>query len=106
MTRFTGVPLTLRLARAIEQGLGVPLAIDQADSADWASATFTGATHRLVVAITGEPAEHEAERIAATIAEAHYDLRGHLVADIALTARNRHGDSILLTIEALTIVDA
>ena len=106
MTLWHRPPVTVRLAHAIERGLGVAFTIEQADSADWASATFAGATHRLDLVLHGENAERRADQVASTIADTEYELRGHIVADITLAARERCEDGIRLTIEALTIVDA
>ncbi len=106
MTHRPRPPLAVRLAHAIERSLDIEFAIERADSADWASATFAGATHRLDLLLRGADAERRADRVAGTIADAEYDLRGHIIADIALAARGGCDDGVRLTIEALTIADA
>ncbi len=98
--------LTLRLARAIAQQLDVLYRIEHAQSDSWASATFAGATHYLVVTLEGADAQQAADRIGNEIADVDYELRGHIVADIAVAGRERCDDGVILTIEALTIVDA
>ncbi|SFR87154.1 hypothetical protein [Sphingomonas jatrophae] len=68
-------------------------------SIPWASATFTGARHRLDLVL---PSIEAATAFAAKAAELDLPLRGHIVADLVATA----GADGCLTVEALTIEDA
>lgn len=70
----------------------------------WASATFTGARHRFAIDILGPRAA--AADIAGLLAESDYALPGHLVADLAVTARANRTDGARIEIEALTLVAA
>lgn len=79
---------------------GCTLAVTGAAATRWASATFTGARHRLTLAAADDAA------LAAWLAglgEADLPLRGHLVADIAVVAATRAAGRAALTIEALTV---
>jgi hypothetical protein len=93
------------LERALIAGAaarGVDLAIGEAQSTRWASVTFSGARHRLAC---GAAAGDALERWIADLPEAEFRLRGHLVAQIAVTARRESGAGIALTVEALTVED-
>jgi hypothetical protein len=107
-------PLKQDAARELERALGVNLvnfggqvAVEDSASRSWASATFTGARHTLRVRLAGAGAAEAAERFVAGLSEAEFDLRGHIVADIALLAEERRegGEQVLLTLEALTVED-
>ncbi len=68
----------------------------------WASATFSGARHRLEL----EPvAASRADGFATQLVEADYKLPGHLVADITIAARTVSPEGVALTVEALTVED-
>ena len=64
----------------------------------WASATFLGTQHRLLLSCRDAAALHS---FAGTIAEADIPLRGHLLADIHAEATGE-----ILSVEALTLVEA
>jgi len=70
----------------------------------WASATFEGARHRLVLALEGADARARADRVRAELADAEIAIRGGFVADIGVEAR-LEGETVVLAIEALTIAD-
>lgn len=68
----------------------------------WASATFSGARHWLVLSL---PAGAGAGAWLAALPEAEFAIRGHLVADIVVVAVEPHMGATLVTLEALTVED-
>ena len=79
---------------------GVDMAIVSAGWTRWASATFTGARHALVLTGTSSPALSE---WLASLPEAEFALRGHIVADLAVEHVERGPDATRATIEVLTV---
>ncbi|MDB5688523.1 MAG: hypothetical protein JWL91_399 [Sphingomonas bacterium] len=71
----------------------------------WASATFRGARHNLSLQLEGDGGDDRATKLAAALAIMEFRLPGHLVADIALTARKTYADGMAVEIEALTLED-
>jgi hypothetical protein len=74
-------------------------------STEWRSLTFTGERHEIEVKLLGATAWLNGQRLVAGLRDAEFDIAGHLVADIAVTAgpaRSFDG-AVVLTIEALTI---
>ena len=68
----------------------------------WASMTFDGTRHVVDLAVPADRAGLFVEGIE----EADFDLRGHLVADLAIVARAPMETGVVhLRIEALTLVD-
>ena len=91
-----------RLERAVSAHAacaGVALTIDDIRSTRWASATFVGARHRLVVTIKGVGAHDWL----ANLAEADLPMPGHLVADLVVVDQRRSGTASTATIEVLTV---
>ncbi|UUL81457.1 hypothetical protein [Sphingomonas qomolangmaensis] len=89
----------------LERALAAPLAafggtIVESDCVRWASATFVGARHRLVLA--GDDGVAARDWLAA-LPEADWALRGHLVADVRLVDRNAADSRFTATIEILTV---
>ena len=74
-------------------------------SRSWASATFVGARHELTFRLCGDEAEAAAERFAATLDVAEFQLRGHIVADISLVSKEACDGGVRLRLEALTVED-
>ena len=89
-------------------GDGAPaIRIEELASRSWASAAFCGARHRVVFAIEGAGAGEAADAFLDGMEEAEFDLRGHVLADIALIAAERaeDGERIRISLEALTVAD-
>ncbi len=76
-------------------------------STDWQSLTFTGERHRAHFVFTGRDAGALAERWAAGIEEAEFDLPSGFVADIAVVGGPavRDDGAALVELEALTLAD-
>ena len=79
---------------------GCNVTIADAETTRWASATFAGARHRIVLAGPDDAA------LAAWLggaAEADLPVRGHLVADLIVAAVARRDGAAEVAIEALTV---
>ena len=96
------------LVRALQEraGGGDAVSLAGASSQAWASATFCGARHQVALRFIGDSARGLAERLAGEMDAIEFRLPGHLVADIAVTAREDTPDGVSLEIEALTVEDA
>lgn len=79
---------------------GCPLSLAESNMDRWASATFSGARHRIT--LVGRRAA-VLDRWVAALPEAEFALRGHLVADIKLVRVRRAGDAVTIAIEVLTV---
>lgn len=91
------------LRRALERhgdAAGCDVAVEMLETTRWASATFTGARHRIRVTL-GDDAAGEAWL--GQLGEAELPIRGHLVADLATIAVTRRGEIAQARLEALTV---
>jgi hypothetical protein len=94
-----------QLERALVRGAadaGIALRVMPAESTRWASVTFTGARHRLRLVA---PVSSSLDDWLAALPEAEFRLRGHLVADLVVTAESRTGEQAEATLEILTVED-
>lgn len=84
------------------------LTVEELRSRSWASATFAGARHELSFRLEGDGAAGAAEAFLGTLTAAEFDLRGHVLADIALVseARSDDGNLVRISLEALTVEDS
>ncbi len=82
---------------------GVDLSIVSAGWTRWASATFVGARHDLLLTAVPSPALDD---WIANLPEAEFTLRGHLVADLTVESRSRIGDRIELRVGVLTVEES
>jgi hypothetical protein len=74
-----------RLLREI-RGIAGPLAeVVSHCEAPWASITFTGARHTIVLRFAGSDAVSDGERLITTLPEHEFRLRSQLVADASVT---------------------
>ena len=93
----------MQLRRAIERAAdaaGIVLSITRSDVTQWASATFAGARHELVVTVMSSA---QVDRWLGELAEADLPLPGHLVADLKIVAVVRTAVASLVTLEILTV---
>ncbi|MFL9841324.1 hypothetical protein ABS767_10140 [Sphingomonas sp. ST-64] len=98
-----GADVGVLLERALLQmaaAVKIDLTIADASWSRWASATFTGARHDLSVTTGPSPT---LDAWLGALPEAEFTVRGHLVADLAITSRARVGDTITLRIAVLTV---
>ena len=76
---------------------------------DWQSATFSGMRHCLALEFTGDAAIERGRHIAAMLPDHEFDLRQHIVVDIAVSTskENRRCDPPILQLDitALTVED-
>lgn len=94
-----GVLLERALLRhAVQQG--IDLTIVSAGWTRWASATFAGARHELLLAAAPSPA---IDAWIADLPDAEFALRGHLVADLTVESNTRIGDRVEMGIGVLTV---
>jgi hypothetical protein len=94
-----GPDVATQLARAIEAS-GPAVTVARHEASGWASATFSGARHRLTIearATTGF------DRWLAALPEADFALRGHLVADVTVGSVEKSEGRARVVIEALTV---
>jgi hypothetical protein len=97
---------TTALLRAISvKFMNFAPVFEEIRSRSWASATFAGARHELGLRLAGEGAAAAADAFAENLESADFELRGHLLADIALVANEPTEDGVRLRIEALTVED-
>ena len=80
-------------------------AIEEVRSRSWASVTFSGARHELAFRLEGPGAEAAAASFCEGLSVAEFDLRGHILADIALVSQERSADCARIRLEALTVED-
>lgn len=81
---------------------GCPLEIVESDWVRWASATFTGARHAMIWRAAPSVALDD---WLAALPEAEVALRGHLLADITVSAVTRTAECTGVELAALTITD-
>jgi hypothetical protein len=79
------------------------LGVEEPVSRSWASITFSGERHRLRLSLGGAGAAAAGDAFLDGLAEREFALRGHILADIALVGDEREGDTVRLTLEALTV---
>ena len=80
-------------------------ALEEVRSRSWASVTFVGARHELAFRLEGDRAAESGGRFLANLESAEFDLRDHLLADIALVDREELPGALRIRIEALTVED-
>ena len=95
----------LRAVRASFSDLAA-FVLEEIRSRAWASVTFSGARHELAFRLEGEGAEELAGRFLSSLSTAEFDLRGHILADIALVSEERRPGCARIRLEALTVEDA
>ena len=97
---------TTALLRAISVNfVNLRPVIEAIRSRDWASATFLGARHELTFRIEGDGADAAADTFLRDLTEREFDLRGHVLIDIAALGSESLPDGVRLSVEALTMED-
>lgn len=99
------IDATSALLRALGDRLDHPFELDEIESRGWASVTFTGARHTLSLRLRGDGAEASADVFLDGLEAAEFSLRGHILADIVLVARESAIDGVCIRLEALTVED-
>ena len=80
----------------------VNLELREIRSRSWASVTFSGVRHDLTMFVS----EGEADAFLDGLQEREFNLRGHILADIAVVEKSIEADGVLLRLDALTIEDS
>ena len=98
------------LLRALVTRSGVPrdrILLSAWHSVDWQSLTFVGERHEAQIRVIGPESAAIVSRILDGIGDADFDVRGHIVADIAAVGSPQveSDGSSLFSIEALTIAE-
>jgi hypothetical protein len=95
-----------RALRVSFVSLGAAVTFESLASRPWASITFSGERHRLVLCLPGPGAEAAVDAFLDGLTDREFELRGHVVADIEATGIERDTDGqVRLTLEALTVED-
>jgi len=98
----------VRMASVGFVGFDCNFLLEELVSRSWASATFTGARHEIAFRLEGLGASEAADMFLANLGEAEFELRGHIVADIALLSEERFdgGAVVRIRFEALTVEES
>ena len=91
------------LRRGLCANIPGPAFVETLESRSWASITFSGERHRIVLRLAGENAGAAADGFLDGLCEREFALDGHILADIGLVSEQRDGDWVRLTLEALTV---
>lgn len=105
--RLTDAGTELRRALGVSfVSLGAAVTFESLTSRPWASITFAGERHRVLLCLPGPGAQAAVDAFLDGLEDREFALRGHVVADIEATGIQRDGDGqIRLALEALTIED-
>lgn len=75
-------------------------------SVDWQSLTFIGERHEISLRLSGPDPDAALAQLRRGLADAEWQLNGHVVADILIVGEKASGDgSIVVELEALTLTD-
>lgn len=110
MNRVAMSPDALALLRALvgrAEASRDRILLSDSESVEWNSLTFNGERHRLMLRVLGPDAMIVVDRMCDGLGEAEFDVRGMIIADIAVTTgpTGASDGSVSLTIEALTVAD-
>lgn len=99
---------TTALLRAIRTNLeNCPnVVLEEIRSRSWASATFLGARHEVTLRLEGDGAGAATADFIETLDAREFQLRGHILADIALVAHEPLPGGAKIRLEALTVEDS
>lgn len=89
--------------------VGLPglFTLHEIESRPWSSVTFSGARHELEFSLEGTGAGAAADSFVASLDASRFELRGHVLADVALLSDKRlWKDGVWLRLEALTVIDS
>lgn len=79
-----------RLIAQLMDLAGADVSVLATSSVPWASATFIGRRHKVVLRLHGAGHEDRANRLIALLPDAEFSISGHLVADACVDARTLH----------------
>lgn len=94
-----------RLCAALLEIAGEGATVD-GDIRPWHSATFVGMQHQLTLAIQATDAASRSDALAATLPEAEFAIRGHIVVDLAVDSIvHDDAEKVRLSLCVLTLED-
>lgn len=99
---------TSEVVRSLRNSFGgLGLVFEEIRSRSWASVTFSGARHELGFRVCGEGAAEAADHFVRHLEAREFQLRGHIMADIALVSEERPDGAgwVRISLEALTVED-
>ena len=110
MTRIPMSAAASGLLRGLLCRAGVPrhkILLTRLHSVEWQSLTFVGERHEIGLRVPPPRAAEIATRLTGGLDEAEFEIRGQIVADIAMAGGLKHEDdgSVTIDIEALTIAE-
>ena len=109
MTRGPLSPAAALLLRSLLTRAGLDgdrIFLSKLRSVDWQSLTFSGERHEISLRLSAPDAPGALARLRDGLADAEWNLHGHIVADILIVATLPSGDgSIEVDLEALTLRD-
>lgn len=91
-------PHTRVIAQLLELA-GSDSSVIATSSRPWASATFLGARHKIILKLTGTDHSQRADRFTEALPEAQFSISGHIVAEACIDARQSLDDSYELVDE-------
>lgn len=98
-----------RLVLALLEMAGPDAQVPESRSTPWASATFDGARHHVILRLAGNDAHAAAAKLADMLPEAEFAISGHIVADVAVDGQDHSVDAghpcSMLHLSILTIRD-
>ena len=108
MMRMALSPAAVGLLRALVARAGIPrdrILLSAWRSIDWQSLTFVGERHEIELRISGPGAQEALGRLSGDLEDAEFDIRGQIVADIAVVGEPdcSSDGSVTVKLEALTI---
>lgn len=84
---------------------GADISVIATSSRPWASATFTGARHIVVMKLHGADHAGQADRLAGNLPDAEFSITGHIVADACMDERRNGAAETIVHLSVLTIED-
>lgn len=93
----------VRALRASFTGFTGLISIEELESRSWASITFSGQRHRLLLSLEGVGAGAMAASFLDGLSDREFDLVGHILVDIICAGKDDSGETVTLSLEALTI---
>ncbi len=85
----------VRVIAQLAQLAGPDMSVIASSSRPWASATFIGAQHRIVLRFSGEDAHARGARFAEMLPDAEFAISGHIVADACIDEWRSDADDSL-----------
>lgn len=99
-------PVHADLTRAVRRAIGSGSEVLSACERAWASASFVGARHQLVLALPPGMGRGDAVRVASALSDREWAVRGTIVADLSADVLEDADGRCRLNVEALTVEDS